>query len=137
MKIENLQLRALPPTPDADSTPFWEALADGRLQLTRCGSCGTASFPPIPSCPRCAADTVVPVEASGSGRVYSWATIHIALDPTFADDVPYTIVAVDLEDGPRMLGRLLDRDGPPAAGLAVRLVPYRVDGNVLPGFRAD
>jgi len=118
---------------DADSAWWWDALERDRLLLPRCGACGRCFFPPISSCPHCGAPDPEQVEASGRGTVYSWVVVHIALDPEFADDVPYAIVAVDLEEGARMFGRLLG-DGAPSAGAAVRFAPFRRGGTSLPGF---
>jgi uncharacterized OB-fold protein len=43
---------------------------------------------------------------SGRGRVYSWTVTHRALHPAFADDVPYAVVVVELEEGVRMVSGL-------------------------------
>lgn len=73
------------------------------------------------------------MDASGRGRVYSWVTIHRALDPAFAEDVPYTVLSVDLDEGPRMFGRLCG-DAEPHAGDAVQVRIYDVRGQKLAGF---
>jgi hypothetical protein len=31
--------------------------------------------------------------------VYSWVVVHKAFDPVFANDVPYVILTVDLDEG--------------------------------------
>jgi hypothetical protein len=38
--------------------------------------------------------------------LWSVATYHRALDQAFADDVPYTVGMVELDDGPWMYGRM-------------------------------
>jgi uncharacterized OB-fold protein len=44
--------------------------------------------------------------------VYSWVVTHFTVDRGWVDDVPYTTVAVELDEGPRVLGALRrDRDG--------------------------
>jgi uncharacterized protein len=135
--IEETTYQGLAPEQDADSAPFWAALAEGRLLIARCSTCGTCSFPPMPGCARCGRNSVAHVEASGAGRVYSWVTIHVALHPAFADEVPYTIVATELDEGARMLGRLLEDVAEMRAGLPVQFAPYRAGELVLPGFRAQ
>jgi uncharacterized OB-fold protein len=87
----------------------------------------------MPSCPHCgAAGAGTPIPASGLGHVYSWVVIRIALDPAFANEVPYGIVAVDLEEGPRVFGRLVGDEHLLAAGLRVRFVPRETpDGATL------
>jgi uncharacterized protein len=122
------------PLADADGRPFWDALAEGRLLVPNCLSCGRSFFPPMPSCPRCAATTLALEESPGIGRVYSWVTVRIALDPAFTDDVPYSVVAVDLAEGARILGRFVGNSTLLEPGLAVRIAPYRMDGLTVPGF---
>ncbi len=42
---------------------------------------------------------------SGRGHIRAWTTIHIA--PTrYANEAPYTVVLVDLEEGIAVMGRL-------------------------------
>jgi uncharacterized OB-fold protein len=60
----------------------------------------------MPGCPHCGATGRDEVEASGGGTIYSWVRVHRAADPALAADVPYTVVAVDLDEGCRMFGRL-------------------------------
>lgn len=127
----------LPVDVDADSHRFWDGLADGRLILSACSRCHRVWTPPSPRCPRCGSGEPADREVPGTGHVYSWVVIRRALDPAFADDVPYAIAVVTLDDadGARLLGRILDT--PPElirADLRVRTVTYRVDGQVLPAF---
>jgi uncharacterized OB-fold protein len=133
--IEALGLAGLAPDIDPDSAPFWAALADGRLIAGRCAACGRASFPPVPACPHCGAARPAAEPVSGAGTIYSWVTVHIALDPRFAGDVPYAIVAVELAEGPRIFGRWLGTPAEIAPGRPVRFAPYRTGELVLPGFR--
>lgn len=122
------------PMVDADSEPWWRALAERRLLLPRCRDCGRSWFPPTPGCPECGSPSVELVEASGRGRVYSWVVINRALSPAFAGDAPYTILAVDLEEGARVFGRLVG-EGAVAGGSPVRADFYEVEGRTLLGFR--
>jgi uncharacterized protein len=122
------------PEVDADSAWWWEALAAGRLLLPRCERCATCFFPPMATCPHCGSTALTRLEATGRGMVYSWVVVHIALDPAFAGDVPYTVVAADLEEGPRLFGRLRD-DRPATAGAPVETVVDLVEGIPVLGFR--
>lgn len=122
------------PMIDADSAAFWAGLEKGVLRIPECRSCRRRFFPAIPSCPHCgAADPALRI-ASGLGHVYSWVTVHHTLAPEFADEVPYTVLAVDLDGGGRMLGRLVG-NGTPESDAEVRFAPYRSGRQVLPGFR--
>jgi uncharacterized OB-fold protein len=121
---------------DGGSTAFWEGLERGRLIVSLCRSCGRQLFPPIGTCTHCGSANVIGQEVSGDGTVYSWATVHMPLDASFADQVPYTVVVVELAGGARMFGRLRDDGrGGLEAGAPVRFEPVRIGGRAVPGFR--
>jgi uncharacterized OB-fold protein len=120
--------------PDVDSAPFWEALGRDELLVPLCHTCERRFFPALSSCPHCGGTSITQERASGHGTIESWATVHIALDPLFKAEVPYTIVAVNLDEDVRMLGRLVEGD--PVPGLSVQLTPLRTGGRALPAFRA-
>ena len=122
----------VPPETDPDTQWWWDALARGELLVPRCASCGWHFFPPMSACPRCGSTTIDRPVSAGTGLVYSWIVIHHALDPAFAAETPYTIVAVHLDEGVRMFGRIAD--GPLHDEMAVRAVPYTVGDTTLLGF---
>ena len=125
----------LPPLTDRDSDPWWEALATGQLTLPHCPACGATWFPATPGCPECGEPHVDLMVSTGHGRLYSWVVVNRALSPAFTDDVPYTIVAVDLDEGARMVGRLLtDNNAPLRAGEPLGAQIYTVSGQFLVGF---
>jgi uncharacterized OB-fold protein len=100
------------PAVDVDSAFFWEGLAKHRLLILECTACRERRFPPVPSCPYCGGvDSSVQEETRGV--IYSWVTVHRALDPAFAHQVPYTLATIDLRGGGRLVARL-----EPAAGIA-------------------
>ena len=95
---------------DPDSRFYRDGLAAGRLLLQRCTACGRVRFPPLPTCPFCASRDTVVIEATGTGRVYSWITVRAALSAAAAGDVPYAVAVVELDEGCRVLGRMRDID---------------------------
>lgn len=123
------------PAIDVDSASWWQALAEKRFELPRCTTCGNFFFPPGPRCPGCGSDQVLLDRAPTGGRIYSWIVVHYPQDPAFTDDVPYTVVAVQLDAGPRLFGRLLS--GGPARDLRVVAQAYPVTDTTLLGFDAD
>jgi len=110
---------AEPPAPDAPTAPYWAALAEHRLVLERCTTCGRHRAVPVPACPWCASTGVDHVDADGDGQVYSWVTVHRSFGAPFADQVPYTVAVVDLAEGCRVLGRVEGHDDPLHAGAPV------------------
>jgi uncharacterized protein len=94
------------PEPSPDSEAWWEGLRAHRVILQRCRACGRIRFPPMPSCPWCASWEFELNESSGLGTVYSVVSVHAALSPAAATLVPYAIATVELDDGPRLVGRV-------------------------------
>jgi uncharacterized OB-fold protein len=103
---------------DEDSLQWWATLGEGTLTLPKCLKNGHVFFPPAPTCPECGSGNVGRIEACGLGTIYSWVVVHHSFDPKFVEQTPYTIAAVDLEEGPRLIGRLR---GQASDGLAVRV----------------
>src|SRR6476660_7137952 len=93
------------PQPTPLSKPYWDAAADGRLVLQQCGACGKVRHYPRLICDACYSDAVTWKEATGRGRVHSWTVAHHAFHAAFKDELPYTLVTVDLDEGVRALGR--------------------------------
>lgn len=90
-----------------DNEPFWQACREHRLVLPFCTECGGPHLPPGPVCPHCFADTLEWRETSGRGTVSTWVVVHKAWFPAFAVDVPYNVVQVELEEGPRLTARMI------------------------------
>ena len=103
---EHTRPSPLAPAPDVDSAFFWQGLKEQRLLLQQCSDCKRYRFPPMPSCPYCAARESTVEEVGGNGSIYSWIVVHHAFDPAFASEVPYTLATIDLAEGGRLVGRL-------------------------------
>jgi len=121
------------PVPDAVSLPFWEGIADGVLRVQRCGACERHVFYPRAVCPYCDASELDWVDASGRGQVHSFTVVHRA-PPDYRDEVPYVVALVELDEGVRMMTRIVDVE---PAGVRVDLpVEVAIQGDPrLPYFR--
>ncbi len=111
------------PYPDVEplTRPFWDAVREGRLDIQRCAACGRHVFYPRAVCPHCGAAHLEWVTASGRGVVYAFTVVHRA-PPAFAEEAPYVVALVDLEEGARMMTRLVGVDaGDVAVGRPVKL----------------
>lgn len=91
-----------------ESRPYWEAAKAHRLLLPACGACGEVFFPISPVCPSCFAERDDWREVSGRGTVSSFVIFHQPFFAFFRDKVPYAVVQVKLEEGPRVNGNMLD-----------------------------
>jgi uncharacterized protein len=90
-----------------DSEPFWAALRERKLVLPFCRDCGVPHLPPGPVCPSCFSDRLQWRPASGRGRISTWTVVHKAWFPAFAGDVPYNVVQVELDEGPRLTANVI------------------------------
>lgn len=97
------------PMPVPTTQPFWDATREHRLLLQRCDA-GHVFYYARTHCPECLSNELEWIEASGKGRLYSYTVARRPQSPEFADDVPYIIAAVTLEEGPRMTSLLVEAD---------------------------
>lgn len=123
-------------TPDSDSQVYWEGIARGELRIQRCVACTRYVFYPRAICPHCFSDRLSWVAASGKGTIYSYTVAHQAFG-SFAKEVPFVIAIVELEEGVRMMTRII---GTPREHIRIG-APVRVscesiaEGPTLPYFR--
>jgi uncharacterized OB-fold protein len=47
------------------------------------------------------------VAVSGGGKVYSFTIVRRAMNPAFAEDVPYVYAIVELDEGPRLMTNIV------------------------------
>jgi len=109
------------PQVDPGTAPYWEGLRAGKFLLKTCRSCGKPHFYPRESCPHCDSDNLDWTHASGLGEIYSFTLCVRPAGPAFADDAPYVIAIVTLDEGPRMMTWILDEPASVAIGKRVRL----------------
>jgi uncharacterized OB-fold protein len=97
------------PVIDEDSAPFWQAARRGELVMQGCANCGRLRFPPRPMCPYCQSVDVTWSPMSGRGTVWSFVVPHPPLLPAYAEQAPYNVVVVALDEDPtlRLVGNLV------------------------------
>jgi uncharacterized OB-fold protein len=97
------------PLPDPQhpaTAPFWQGTRESRLLVQKCASCGYLRWPPGPACPECLSAGAAWTEVRPSGTLVTYCVYRRAFSPAFADDVPYAVGYVELDDGPRMYGTM-------------------------------
>jgi len=62
-------------------------------------------------CPQCHAPDPEWVGVSGDGVVASWTVLHPPVLPVWAERLPFVVLLVELDEGVRMIGQLVDRHG--------------------------
>ena len=124
------------PQPDRDSAPFWEAQNRHELQFQRCSKCAAVRYPPGPLCPQCRSFQSEWIASSGRGTVYSFTIVRHQTHPAFP--VPYTVLLVEMEEGPRVVAQLRQADeGRPEIGAPVHVEWEDYAQQSLPVFVLD
>jgi uncharacterized OB-fold protein len=98
------------PETDEDDAPYWQSLRDHQAKLQKCPSCKSFRFPPFSTCYNCGTEGGEWTPISGKGKVYTWTVVHHPLDPRLKTEVPFILALIELEEGPRIAGRLVNCD---------------------------
>jgi len=98
------------PVPSLETRPYWEGCKAHELRIQRCAACGQHQFYPRLYCAQCFSDRVEWVKASGRGKVATFTIVRRPVSPAFADDVPYVVALVTLEEGPTMRTNIIGID---------------------------
>ena len=95
------------PEPTAVSQPFWDAAKEHRLVLQRSKKTGKFVYYPRSVSPFGPNDELEWQEVSGRGRVYAYTVARRPTAPQWANDGPYVIAIVELEEGPHLTANIL------------------------------
>jgi uncharacterized OB-fold protein len=118
----------LSPADDPLAGPYFQAAAQGRLVVQRCNSCDALRWPPLSGCPECRGRDTTWVDVAPSGIVWSFVVYHRAFQASLKDQIPYTVAMVQLDDGPYLVGRVLEGPKPVTVGDRVDAEFLDVDG---------
>ena len=80
-----------------------EALKQNKLLGLKCQECGAITAPPKMVCRKCASADMEVVELVGKGKIKTFTTCNVAAEGR-EDELPYTILMVELEEGPWIMG---------------------------------
>ncbi len=122
--------KPMPDVTDPVVAGYWSATRENRLVISRCTNCQNALWPPEEVCPVCLHTEFSWEDVQPSGTLWSYAVYYQALDPAFADDLPYAVGLVELMDGFKMYGIMLGDVDALKVGMRVTAVFDRVDDQV-------
>jgi len=123
--------RPLPPA-YAEDREHLDGAARSELRIPHCRACGARFWPAGPVCPRDFSPDVVWVTDPGRGTVTSWVRFHKRYYA--GDEVPYVVVQVQLDSGPRLTTSWSGADDP-ITGAPVQVSFRRAGADVyLPEF---
>jgi|SRR5579863_1723634 len=79
----------------AQDSPFFAALAEGRLLGSACGPCGYRYATPRASCMQCGAKTAW-VELPSEGKIHTFTTCYFGGE-AFLKETPFTLILVEFK----------------------------------------
>lgn len=90
---------------------FGEGLAEGKLLIQSCESCGTKMLYPRHRCISCGSNELGWCEASGKGTLHSYTVVRAVPPSGFEEDLPYGLGVIKLDEGVQLLARLHPGEG--------------------------
>lgn len=91
-----------------------------RMEAAKCRECGSIQFPLRLVCPECGAKAFETIKLSGKGKLVTFTIIRVAPDG-FGDLAPYAVGIVELDEGIRIMGQVVDCD-PESLKIGDRLI---------------
>lgn len=95
------------PSVTPEMAGFYEGTRRGQLMVRQCEGCGELHFPAHSFCSSCMSARAKWVPVSGRGEIYSYNIMHQVYHPGFATEVPYAVVVVKLEEGPKFVSNVV------------------------------
>ena len=96
------------PTVSGETKPYWDSCRQGQLMIQKCDSCGEFQFYPRGICANCWSNDIQWYKSSGKGTVWTFTVTYQNRTPGFAEDVPYVLALVELEEGVRMFTNIVE-----------------------------
>ena len=119
------------------ASPFWRSVDRRAMELPYCKSCGRFHFYPRPVCPECWSADLDWRPVGGKGTVWSYTVVRFAhgAHEGWKTRVPYVVALVELEEGVRMMGNVVDCPvGSVRSGMAVELDYREYEDGLIPVF---
>ena len=117
-----------------DTRPFWAGVREGKLVLQYCRDSGRFQHYPHPVSIYTGRRNLEWREVSGRGTVYSWTIVRVP-GPGLAGRLPLLVALVELDEGVRIIGNILDRKDV-RIGQRVALIWDKFDdGTPYPAFK--
>lgn len=106
-----------------NSASFYRFLAEKKLMASRCKKCQELYLPPHPICSKCHGNDMEWVEMKGKGRLAAFTAVAVGpsftIEEGYDRDNPYLVGVVELEEGPKVSGRIRGLDARKPEGIKV------------------
>ena len=92
------------------STPsrYWREIPQRyRLEANKCAKCDLTFFPPRLICPECKSQELEEVRLAEKGKLLTYTIIRVP-PSQFSDQAPYAVGIIELDDGVRLTGQVVD-----------------------------
>ncbi|HWK23384.1 MAG TPA: Zn-ribbon domain-containing OB-fold protein [Ureibacillus sp.] len=120
---------------DDESKPYWDGLKEEKLLIQYCDDCQQHIFYPRTICPHCFSEKIKWQESCGTGKIYSYTVVHQAFGP-FKSEAPFVVGIIELDEGVRMMSRILADKDQIAIDQRVSVIFSKVEDEVvLPYFQ--
>jgi len=96
------------PFMDGTSGEFYEFCKKQELRFQRCTKCGKWRHVPRDMCAECGSWDWEWAKSTGRGKLFTWTVVTLPMHPAFKDEVPYAVCLIDMEEGPRIVSRVVD-----------------------------
>jgi uncharacterized OB-fold protein len=108
-----------------------EALKQNRLLGLKCRACGAITVPPKMVCRQCNSNDLEVIELQGNGKIRTYTTVYVPAEGR-EEEAPYTIVMVELTEGPWIMGNL-EGTGPEELSIEIIGKPVKMSHRVFAG----
>ena len=99
---------------EVNSASFYQFLTEKKLMASMCKKCQALYLPPHPICIKCHGNEMEWVEMKGKGKLATFTAIAVGQSRTieegYSRDNPYLVGIVELDEGPKVSGRILGID---------------------------
>ncbi len=86
---------------------FLDDIERGKLIGNKCNNCGQIMLPPRKFCLKCGKSNLEEIELTGKGKIDVFTVIYVP-PPFMKDKAPYIVAIVEMDEGPKIMGRLID-----------------------------
>ena len=96
------------PSVVGETKPYWDSCKRGDLVIQKCDDCGEYQFYPRGICSNCWSINIQWVKSTGKGTVWTYTVTYQNRTLGFAQDVPYILALVELDEGVKMFTNIVD-----------------------------
>ena len=102
------------PIPTPETAFYWDKCKQHELWVRKCNDCNQAYCYPRDICPNCFSRNTAWTQCSGKGTLHTFGVVVRPPHRAWAEDVPFVVAMVDLDEGCRIPTNLVQVEINPA-----------------------